>query len=183
MTAHTKLRMTADEFIPWAMNQPKRYELVEGEVVPMSPERAAHTRTKHLVWRALMEAVQTSPGDYEVLGDGMSVRISETTVYEPDTLVRRGPPVDDEVVEVDDPVIVVEVVSPSSYALDTGAKLSDYFRLPSVRHYLVIETKNRTVIHHERAADGRIETRIVRAGALVIDPPGIAVKVESFFTG
>ena len=43
MAAITKLRMTADEFIPWAMNQPKRYELVGGEVVAMSPERVGHT--------------------------------------------------------------------------------------------------------------------------------------------
>jgi len=36
-------RMTVDEFIPWAMAQPRgRYELVNGEVFMMSPERAAH---------------------------------------------------------------------------------------------------------------------------------------------
>ena len=46
MTAVTKLRMTADEFIPWAMNQPKRYELVGGEVVAMSPERVGHTEAR-----------------------------------------------------------------------------------------------------------------------------------------
>ena len=42
MTAVTKLRMNADEFIAWAMNQPKgqRYELVGGEVVAMAPERS-----------------------------------------------------------------------------------------------------------------------------------------------
>ena len=65
----------------------------------------------------------------------------------------------------------------------SGAKLDDYFRLPSVRHYLIVEMKNRTVIHHERKSDGRIETGIVRSGTLVMDPPGIAVEVEGFFAG
>ena len=50
-----------------------------------------------------------------------------------------------------DPIIVVEVVSPSSLARDAGAKLEDYFRLPSVQHYLILKTENRTIIHHQRA--------------------------------
>lgn len=59
----------------------------------------------------------------------MSVCIGETTVYEPDTLVRCGQPVADDTIEISDPIIVVEVVSPSSQSIDTGAKLADYFRL------------------------------------------------------
>ncbi|MBV8068368.1 MAG: Uma2 family endonuclease [Acidobacteriaceae bacterium] len=35
-------KMTVDEFIEWAMNQPQRYELVDGEPVAMAPERVAH---------------------------------------------------------------------------------------------------------------------------------------------
>jgi Uma2 family endonuclease len=59
------------------------------------------------------------------------VRIDERTVYEPDALVRRGPPVDNEEVELNDPIVVVEVISPSSQALDAVTKLEAYFRLPS----------------------------------------------------
>ena len=68
---------------------------------------------------------------------------------------------------------MVEVLSPSSLARDSGAKLEDYFRLPSVRHYLIVKTENRTIIHHARGADGIILTRIVHEGPLLLDPPGI----------
>lgn len=118
-----------------------------------------------------------------MLGDGLSVRIDAKTVYEPDALMRCGDPLDDDTVEIADPVIVVEVGSPSTRMLDAGLKLGDYFRLPSVRHYLIVNTASRSVIHHERSEDGRIETRIVRAGAMTLDPPGIAMAVESFFEG
>jgi Uma2 family endonuclease len=181
MTAHTKLRMTADEFIPWAMNQPKRYELVEGEVVAMSPERVGHAETKGNVYVAMREAIRVAGVPCRAYPDGVSVRIGAKTVYEPDAMVRCGEPVDAEMVEINDPVIVVEVASPSSQAVDVGTKLDDYFRLPSLRHYLVVKTRNRTVIHHARGDDGRIETRIVSAGPLAMDPPRIAVEVESFF--
>jgi Uma2 family endonuclease len=177
--------MTADEFFAWAMRQPEgeRYELVAGEVVAMAPERVSHTRIKHLVWRALSDALRARGLRCEALGDGASVRIDEITVYEPDTLVRCGEPADDAAIEIADPVVVVEVVSPSSRARDTGAKLDDYFRLPSVRHYLIVKSESRTVIHHVRKVDGGIETRIVTGGPLDLDPPGVSVTIESFFEG
>jgi Uma2 family endonuclease len=175
--------MTAEEFLRWAVEQPQgqRYELVGGEVVPMSPERALHTRIKHLVWRALSDALRAKGIHGEVLGDGMSVRIDDTTIYEPDTLVRCGEPVDDETVEVTDPVIVVEVVSPSTRGVDTGSKMADYFRLPSIRHYLVVNGRSRSITHHARDDAGRIESYIIRTGSLDLNPPGITVVVESFF--
>jgi Uma2 family endonuclease len=181
--ALAKRLMNADEFLAWAVEQVggRRYELVAGEVVAMSPERVGHARVKNLVWLSLRTALREGELQCEALGDGLSVRIDSSTVYEPDALVRCGERVDGEVVEIDDPVIVVEVVSPSSVAVDKGAKLEDYFRLPSVRHYLIVRTRKRTVIHHARAEGDRIETRIVRSGALHLDPPGLTVEVESFF--
>jgi hypothetical protein len=73
------------------------------------------------------------------------------------------------------------VVSPSSTALDSGAKLVGYFRVPSVRHYLVVNTAPRAVTHHRLDDAGAIVTRILRSGELTLDPPGIAVEVEAFF--
>ena len=51
--------MTVEEFITWEIEQPegKRYELVAGEVVPMSPERVGHGRTKFRFARRLAEAI------------------------------------------------------------------------------------------------------------------------------
>jgi Uma2 family endonuclease len=101
--------------------------------------------------------------------------VDERTVYEPDTLVRCGTPLAADAIKLNDPVIIVDVLSPSTRARDAGAKLEDYFRLPSLRHYLIVKTKNRTVIHHARGADGIILTRIVRDGPIVLEPPGITL--------
>jgi Uma2 family endonuclease len=97
------------------------------------------------------------------------------------TQVRCGDPLPGDTVKLSDPMIVVEVLSPSTRARDSGAKLEDYFRLPSVRHYLIIKTHSRSVIHHRQGDDGGIVTRILRDGSLLLDPPGITVAVESFF--
>ena len=183
MTALARRRMTADEFIVWAMEQPEgeRYELVAGEVVTMAPERLSHAETKLLVALRLREALLAGSLPCQALGNGMAVRVDDGTVYEPDALVRCGPPLPGDTVELHDPVVVVEVVSPSSARRDAGAKLDDYFRLPAVRHYLILKTENRTVIHHHRDEGGQVQTRFVRQGLLALDPPGIAIDVESLF--
>jgi Uma2 family endonuclease len=139
----------------------------------MAPERVAHGRTKFLVARRLAEAIEAAHLECEVFGDGMVVQVDDHTTYEPDALVRCGAPLDDNATKVLDPMILVEVVSPSSRACDSGSKLEDYFWLPSVRHYLAVKTENRTIVHHQRDATGTITTRIIREGPILLDPPGI----------
>jgi Uma2 family endonuclease len=169
--------MTSDQFIAWAMEQPEgcRYELVAGQVVAMAPERSAHALTKFHVARRLAEAVEREGLICTVYPDGMSVEVDATTTYEPDALVRCGLPLPADAVKLSDPVIVVEVLSPSTRARDSSIKLLDYFRLPSVRHYLIVRTEDSVIIHHARNTDDTILTRIVRDGPIRLDPPGIVV--------
>ncbi len=158
------IHLTADDFIAWAMDRPdgERWELAAGEPVAMAPERVAHVRAKFRIAKRLEAAVQKAGLPCEVFIDGMAVQVDEFTVYEPGALVRCGPPLADAVAKITDPVVLVEVVSPSSRARDSGAKLADYMRIASVRDYLVVRTEDRTIIHHARTADGTILTRILR---------------------
>ncbi len=183
MTLPKPRRMNADEFLVWAMQQDDghRYELASGEVVAMAPERTSHNIVKAEIWRALKEAAHNAGLQCQVFTDGMAVRIDETTVYEPDASVRCGSRLDADAVEFSDPLVVVEVLSPSTRARDAGAKLQDYFRLSSVRHYMLLRTDTRSAIHHAREEDGTIRTAIVTEGRLRLDPPGITISLESVF--
>jgi Uma2 family endonuclease len=177
-------RMTVDEFLTWAMTRPGRYELVDGEVVAMSPERVGHGVVKADVREALKQAIRKRGLPCEALPDGMTVRVDATTAYEPDALVRCGEPLDREAVEIPDPVVIVEVLSPSTRAVDLGGKLEGYFRVASVRHYLIVKLATRSVIHHRRDDAGTIRTTILaEAATLTLDPPGLEVPVAAFFQG
>ena len=182
MTEPASKRMTADAFIDWAMAQPTgRYELVEGRVVAISPQPVAHALVKGAVWDALARAIRDAGVAGEMFPNGPSVVVDDATVYEPDALVRCGAPLDREAVRVPDPVVVVEVLSPSTQAADLGGKLEGYFRLASVRHYLIVKTATRSVIHHWRDDAGDLRTAILTAGALALDPPGLRLEVEALF--
>ncbi len=173
---------TADEFIAWALEQQSgRFELDNGTVVGMAPERASHNLAKLNTAIALSGAIGARDLPCRVMTDGMAVRIDDRTVYEPDAMVRCGAPLPGDAIEVVDPIIVVEVVSPSSRGVDRGVKLSRYFMLPSVRHYLIIDTDTQVVIHHHRTDEGRIEVEVLHDGALVLDPPGLAIAIREIF--
>jgi Uma2 family endonuclease len=60
MTTQSKPRgMTVAEFLDWAVAQPRgRYELVDGEAVPMAPERALHNLVRAEVFLTLKNAIK-----------------------------------------------------------------------------------------------------------------------------
>jgi Uma2 family endonuclease len=174
--------MTVEEFVDWAMAQPDgRYELEGGEVVAMAPERAAHARLKARIWRALDDAIAARGLPCEAWPDGMTVRIDEHTAYVPDALVHCAERLADEAIIVPSPVIVVEILSPRTSSRDVGAKLTDYFRVPSIRHYLIVRTDRPTVIHHRRGEAELIETRILTQGAVELDPPGLVLDLARIY--
>jgi Uma2 family endonuclease len=81
------------------------------------------------------------------------------------------------VLEVPNPLIAVEVLSPSTAKMDKGAKLQGYFSLPSLHHYLVIDPDRPALIHHKRGTGEALETRVMAGPRLLLDPPGLDVDL------
>jgi Uma2 family endonuclease len=133
MVAVPKTRMNVNEYLTWAQMHPGRYELSSGEVIAMSPEGAGRAAVKYAVQTALVAGIRARRLPCHMLPDGMTVRIDETTAYEPDALVYCGPKLAPSAVEVPSPVVIVEVLSPSTRRIDASAKLAGYFRLAERR--------------------------------------------------
>jgi Uma2 family endonuclease len=174
--------MSVDEFLVWAIDQPERYELINGEPVAMSPERAIHARIKANVWSSLRNAIDSAGLHCEAFPDGMTIRINENTAYEPDALVQCGDPLDDDAIEVTSPIIVVEVVSPSSTKSDTNAKLDGYFGIPSIQHFLVVLPQGNRILHYQRDKDGNPQAKLLHGGLIPLYPPGLEIQVSTFFS-
>ena len=92
-----------------------------------------------------------------------------------------GEELHDDLMVVPNPLIVVEVLSPTTAHTDTSAKLIGYFKLGSMRHYLIIDADARTVTHHTRGSDGALASRTLAAGLLRLDPPGIEFETTNLF--
>jgi Uma2 family endonuclease len=175
--------MTVDDYLAWAAAQGgiPRAELINGQVVFMPPEFIAHTRVKRAIFRALVRAVEEASVDAEVFTDGVTIPIDAHTAYEPDASVRLGASLSGDQMKVPDPVIVVEVLSPSSAHSDTSAKLIGYFKLASMRHYLVIDPQKQSVTDHARTVQDAVVARTLTSGALNLDPPGFTIRIGDLF--
>jgi Uma2 family endonuclease len=187
MIALPKHKMTADEFLTWAEGLPKeagKFELWDGEVIvkhgaagQMNAERSQHWEAKGATYRALYDAIKRAGLPCSAALDGASVRFADNRLVEPDVLVYCGEKVPRDVVVVPNPLIVVEVLSPSTQTMDLGAKLQGYFTLPCIHHYLVVDPDRPLLIHHKRGTGDAIETRIVSGPTLRLDPPGLELDL------
>jgi Uma2 family endonuclease len=191
MSQRAERLMDVDAFLAWAEGREGKFELHdgrvvaksgpnEGQIVAMSPERVRHAGGKTRTAVALSLAIDRAKLACGVYVDGVAVRGAGDRVFIPDVLVACPPPPPD-VVDIDNPLIVVEVLSPSTSEADHNLKLEGYLALPSLAHYLILDPIRRVVIHHARVDGARAATRILHVGPLRLDPPGLDLIVEELF--
>jgi Uma2 family endonuclease len=181
MSALPQQKFTAEEFLAWSEGRPGRYELVDGEVYAQASERVAHAKAKGSVYIALREAVRRAGAPCHVLPDGVAVRVDAATVFEPDAQLYCGPELAPSTLIVENPLVVVEVLSPSTGRNDALGKLTGYFRIATVAHYLIVYPDEALVIHHKRGPGADILTRVIREGEVTLDPPGLTFPLAEFY--
>jgi Uma2 family endonuclease len=181
MGALPKTRMNVPDFLVWWQDQEEsaRFELVDGEVFAMGRDRISPNIAKMRAASALRDAIDAAGVDCQAFVDGIGVSPDARTYRLPDAAVNCGP-LDPDAYILPNPIVVVEVVSPSSEERDVHAKLRDYFAVPSVAHYLINYDDRRYVVHHRRGQSGEaIETRFVTSGDIELAPPGIFVSFNT----
>ena len=177
-------RMDADAFMAWYDAQPEgqRFELFNGHVYEMQGERVAHGLVKLRVATSFLRQIDGAKLRCQVFGDGMAARVDADSVFEPDTLVRCGPRVPADTKLILDPMIVVEVLSPTTQHVDVFRKFNGYFRNPHIVHYVIVNSVDRHALHHFRTSDGRVESRMYTSGKIDFDPPGLTLELAEIFS-
>ena len=182
MTAPAIKRMTVPEFLAWAESREgTHHELVRGEIVAMAPERADHVEAKRRAANALEDVITRAGVACQAFVEGLAVAVDEETSYIPDALVNCGARVPPDAQIASNPVVVVEVLSPSTRGLDKTVKLADYLRVASIMHYLIVDLLRRHVVIYSRQPDGIVTVAIAREADIVLDPPGLSLAAASLF--
>jgi Uma2 family endonuclease len=181
--ARTQTHMTVGEFLDWSEEQADdaRYELVAGVPVRlMAPTNIRHAQIQYNAGQALRRALGEAALPCRVYdaGPGVAVGDEGADCRIPDVVVTCAPTVDEAARLVPEPVIIVEVASPSTRLADVNDKVEFYGGIASIRHYLVIEQDRRRVVYHGGSSGG-LEPRILRAGEIAFDPPGIRLALDA----
>jgi Uma2 family endonuclease len=172
---------TLEEFRAWHQRQPEVWEFIDGTPKLMTPGSKAHVLIKTNVGSALREGLRGT--GCSVLIDGAIVEVHGSSLI-PDVVVTCVA-LDFSTPRVDEPVLVVEILSPSNEADDIGRKLALYLEIPGLRHYLVVHQDRRQIVHHERQGDhgGTFLTNVAPSDPLRLDPPGIELSVAAVYDG
>lgn len=155
----------------------RRLELVDGRIVMMSNPTETHEQIVSNLGAPLKLAMD-GRNCRTYLG-GMRVQANDDLGRfdgcRPDIVVRCGPRGDR--TWITDPVVVVEVLSPSTMDVDRGRKLWFYKSLASVSHILLIYTDQMRVEHYRRIdGDWSMEVLTRPGDDLVLD--AVAYRID-----
>jgi Uma2 family endonuclease len=181
-TTLRKPRMTREEFLDWVEIQEGRWEFDGFEPVAMTGGTRNHERICQNIYFALRSRLRGGP--CEVLGATAGIAVGEDAVRYPDALVTCTPGSGTARV-MPGPVVVFEVISPTSGRVDRIAKLREYQRVGSIRRYVTLEsTSAGLTVHARRDGDDPWTTVALTEGeALPLPEIDIEVPVAEFYEG
>ena len=140
------------------------FELVDVDIVMMSNPTETHEQIAANIGAPLKLAMDAR-GCRSYQG-GMRVQRSDNLrdgdKTRPDIVVRCGPRSDG--TYITDPLIIVEVLSPSTMDFDRGRKLEFYKSLPTARHIVLVYQDQMRVEHYRRDGNG-IELEVLTASS------------------
>ena len=154
MAIQTKRRMSVAQYLEWEARQEVKHDFIDGTIIEMSGGNLTHTRIKTNIGGTLFALLD--PAAYTLCNSDMRVRISQTRYVYPDFSVVSGMPrmEDDKQVTLLNPILVVEVTSPSSAVRDRADKPYYCLDVPSIETYLIIDQDRPRADLYTRAEDG-----------------------------
>lgn len=137
LAARRDARMSVAEYQVWVESRPdeERWELLDGEPVLMSPPKERHQRIVYNLLRRVGDLADAR-GCSALPGLAILSEAMDDFAPIPDVVVRCGPPLPDGYAR--DPVLIAEVLSPSTMANDRGRKVDFYLTVPSLQTFLIV---------------------------------------------
>jgi Uma2 family endonuclease len=180
MAEAARRRWTVEEFLAFDDGTDTRYELFDGEIVAMAPPARAHGTLVSRLARIIGNALR--PPCEAIAEAGIVPPERGDSYYQADLAVTctPGAPGDQFVAE---PVLIVEVLSPSTAATDRDRKLPDYRRIASLRDILVVSSTEARIEHFRREADGWKVQDYAGSGTVSLEAIGVTLELGELDAG
>ena len=184
-TRPMRRRFTVAEYFAMAeagiLHEDERIELIDGEIIVMSPINHPHRQSVNWADRLLNSAV----GERAMVQVQAPIELDDSSAPQPDIAVLRLRPVGDFTPVTPDEVYFLVEVADSSLAFDRGTKLARY-AAAGIPEVWIANLVNRQVEAHSNPVDGVYRNvLIVHAGATVSPQafPDVTLAVSDFLPG
>ena len=153
--------LTPEEYLALERKATLKSEYISGEILAMSGASISYTRITADVLTELNN--QLRGGECEVISNDMRVKTSAKGAYfYPDIVVFCGEPqFEDNVFDtLLNPILIIEVLSPSTEVYDKGEKFRHYQELASLREYVLVSQDRVRVEHYRLAKTQWVQTEL-----------------------
>lgn len=174
--------LPVEEYLEGEQHSEIRHEYVAGQVYAMVGAKLRHNRIVQNLAALLWHKARGGP--CEVLASDMKVRVNaHDAFYYPDVVVRCGAPLPGDTLYLEDPCLVIEVLSPGTAAIDRREKLFAYRTLPSLREYVLVDSESRAVEVWRRVPEGWLREILAEGDSLRFDCVDASLPLETIYAG
>lgn len=147
-----RLSMSAEEYLAWEPTQEERYEYWDGEVVAMSGGTRNHNRITFNFFKLLDDRLNL-PYEIYILAVKLRGELGKNYFY-PDVVVTCDDR-DNDPQLVQFPSLIVEVLSPSTEAVNRGIKFAKYRQFSTLQEYVLVQVEQPGVEMFRRNQQGQ----------------------------
>jgi Uma2 family endonuclease len=151
MTAQPQQYITEEEYIRLERASIIKHEYYQGRIYAMTGAKVAHNVISGNILASLHQQLRHK--DCQVMSSDMRIKVQETGLNTyPDVVVICGQPqfTDDTTDTLLNPIVIVEVLSPSTELYDRGLKFQNYRTIVSLQAYILVAQDNVHVEYFSR---------------------------------
>ncbi len=174
----SELYVSVEEYLASEERSTIRHEYVDGRLFAMADSTLKHNILSGNLFSLLHARAKGGP--CRVFVHAIKVRVEATnSFYYPDIMVACSP-FDEDAVFTDQPVLLVEILSPSTSAIDRREKLIAYKQIPSLKEYLIVHQRKRCVEIYSRDETGIWSICELATGKVfeICSVPGVPIRVS-----
>jgi Uma2 family endonuclease len=172
--------MTLAEFLEWEERQPLRYEFDGVGPVAMTGGTAGHADIQANLAAALRTRLRGQPCRF--YGSDLKFQVAEGHVRYPDGMVVCSP-VGRTATAVYDPIVVFEVLSPSTAGNDRIVKAREYQATPSVQRYVMLEQDGVSATVYARSGETWTHEILIADSILSLPEIGVELPLAELYEG
>jgi Uma2 family endonuclease len=175
-----KLNYTYADYLGFEASSNVKHEFLDGQIYAMAGGTPEHAALAAAVITLL--GPQLRGGECRPYNSDLRVRTPTGLTTYPDVTVIRGPRAIDatDSMAITNPALIVEVLSRSTEEYDWGEKFEHYRTMPSLREYVLVSHRERSVEVRSRGADGW-RTTVVHEGAIAELSIGAQLDVRELY--
>jgi Uma2 family endonuclease len=180
-TSAHKLPITTTEYLEGELRAELRHEFIDGRVYAMSGASRKHNEICLDLASALRSHLLGGPCRTYI--EAVKVRIADDAgeaYYYPDVFVACEPGDDDSHV-VNNPKLIIEVLSDSTARIDRNDKLPNYKRIPTVEEIVLIEQDWPEILVFRRSEKWKRNLYTQFDTIVRLDSIGYAAPLSSFY--